>query len=86
MFLSGLITLSTIAIAAALEWSDTSDPYGLTDHFILSITEIAKRGEYTERSVDKMNTLNLPLLLVICNLFSKLSLKGIHGRRRIHNL
>ena len=42
----------------------TTDRSGLTDHFILSISEIATCGEYSERIVIKISTLDFTLLLV----------------------
>ena len=45
-------------------WKLTTDRYGLTDHFIFSLTEIGTCGEYTEPSVAKISTLDFPVLLV----------------------
>ena len=47
------ITISTLVMKAALDWSDSSLPM-VTDHFILNITEIATHGVYIEPSCDQI--------------------------------
>ena len=60
------LTVSTLVMAAALERSDSSLLIVTdSDHFILSITEIATRGEYTEPSVAKTSTLDFTLLVFV---------------------